>query len=665
MALPLLALVVAAQAPEVSVRTLLPQMWDLSHLTRPARPAYTAAQASSYDRASDPGPRQDWFANGDAGKYLRVEEKNGRKEYVMADLKGPGAVVRVWSANPTGVLRFYFDGETTPRLEADCQKLLTGGDPRFPDPFAYMASMGTNLYFPLPYARSLKVTVDDRDGKDRPLGFYYHVNYRTYAPNSRVKTFTLSDTRVPEVPIAAGALKPRSVWDYRDRVQNQMASHKPLKPGKELVLNATGAGTIRSFRVKIPFPLVQNIRAMDWDDAYQPHNILRTMILRIDFDGQRSVETPLGDFFGSAPGLVPYRSLPFEVHGDGTFICRLPMPFERGAKITIRNGSRVGVPIEASIARSNQRPAADSYRLHAQWTAEAGKSRPFKDLEFLHAKGEGYWLGSMLHVSNSTPAWWGEGDEKVYIDGETFPSTFGTGTEDYYGYAWCSPEVFQRPYHAQPRCDGPANFGQTSVNRFHILDPIPYRKSIKFDIERWHWEDVPSTFARTAYWYAKPGGTAPRPIDRKLLLPPLMEPPKPVAGAIEGEKLPVLEMTGGTRENQGGFWPLSSGFQLWWRNPDVGDRLRLQVNVKEAGTYEVVGNLCHAADYGIHRITLNGKDLGTHDFYGTGVDWKKITLGTIDLPKGDVVLEVTAAGANEKAKPGRMFGLDYLLLNKK
>lgn len=665
MALPMLVLVVAAQAPEVSARTLLPQMWDLTHLTRPASPSYTAAQASSYDRASDPGAKQDWFANGDAGKYLRVEEKGNRKEYVMADLKGPGAVVRVWSANPTGVLRFYFDGEETPRLEADCGKLLTGGDPRFPDPFSYIAAQGTNLYFPLPYAKSLKVTVDDRDGKDKPGTFYYHVNYRTYPDGTRVKTFDAADTRSPEVAIAAGALKPRSVWNYQDRMKSESARSKGLAAGKELALNVGGAGTVRTFRVKIPFPLVTNIRAMDWDDAYQPHNVLRNLTLRIDFDGKRSVETPLGDFFGSGPGLVPYRSLPFEVMADGTMICRLPMPFQKGAKFSVRNGGKVDVPIEMAVIRSNERPAGDSYRLHAQWTADQGQSRPFKDLNFLDVKGEGYWLGSMLHVSNPTPAWWGEGDEKVYVDGESFPSTFGTGTEDYYGYAWCSPEVFQRPYHAQPRCDGPANFGQTSVNRFHIVDPIPYRKSMKFDIERWHWEDVPSTFARTAYWYAKPGGTGPVAINRKLLLPPLMEPPKPVAGAIEGEKLEVLEMTGGQRESQGGFWPLSSGYQLWWRNPEVGNRLRLKVNVKEAGTYEVVGNFCHAADYGIHRMKLNGKDLGTRDFYGTGIDWKKVTLGTIELPKGDVELEVEAVGANAQAKPGRMFGLDYLLLNKK
>jgi hypothetical protein len=638
-------------------------MWDMTHLTRPANPAYTAAQASSYDRASDPGvPNRDWFANGDAGKYLRVEERAGRREYVMADLKGPGAVVRVWSANPTGVLRFYFDGETTPRLESDCHKLLTGADPRFPGPFAYEASQGTNLYYPLPYAKSLKVTVDDSGGKDRPLGFYYHVGYRTYVPGTRVRTFQVADTAngIRERQRAAAALTQTSPVGIHGHTESVA-----LEPGEDaVVFQERGAKTLSEFSVKIPFPLIQTIRPMDWSDPHQPHNVLRNLILRIDFDGERSVETPLGDFFGSAPGLNPYKTLPFRVE-DGWMKCRLPMPYSKSVAIRIQNVGPVRIPLTARMNFGRAPRADETYRLHAQWQATDGQSRPFRDLSFLDARGEGYWLGSNLHVANPTPAWWGEGDEKVYVDGESFPSTFGTGTEDYYGYAWCSPELFTRPYHAQPRCDGPANFGHSSVNRFHILDPIPYRRAIRFDMERWHWEDVPATYARVAYWYAKPGGTTPKPIDRRLLAPPKLDPPKPVEGAIEGESLDVLEMTGGQREAQSGFWALSAGKQLWWRGVEVGNRLRIRVPIKESGTYEVIGNFCHAADYGIHRLRLNGKDLGTHDFFGPGVEWKRVSLGTLELAQGDAILEVEAVGANPNAKPGRMFGLDYLLLNKK
>jgi len=658
-------LMVAAVAPsqEVSVRSLLPQMWDLNHLTRAPRPAYTAAQASSYDRASDPGPKQDWFANGDAGKFIRTETVGGRREYVMADVKGPGAVLRVWSANPAGVIRFYFDGETTPRLEADMAALMTGKDPRFPDPYAYMAAQGVNLYFPLPYAKSLKVTVDDTNG-NRAKDLYYQVGFRTYGAGARVRTYSPTDlTRESSLirQTATQLTKPSS-GALRS---GQAAFTGKVQPGQTAnVIGLSGAGTVTDLQIQVPFPLIQTIQAMAWDDPHQPHNVLRSLILRVEFDGQKTIETPLGDFFGTAPGLNPYTSRPFEVLKDGTMICHLPMPYSDSMRLTIENVGKVEVPITA-VARVRRGAPRDSYRLYAQWSADRGMSRPFKDMNFMTATGEGYFVGSNLHIANSTPAWWGEGDEKVYINNEPFPSTFGTGTEDYYGYAWCSPELFQRPFHAQNRCDGPGNFGHSNVNRWQTFDPIPFTQSIRFDMERWHWQNVPATFARTAFWYAKPGGRGPARVDRNLLLPPFMERPKPVVGALEGEKLAIAEHKGGKTEIQRGFWELSGDGQLWWLDPAPGDRLKFRVPVKEAGTYEVIAALGHARDYGIHRIRLNGKEVGTFDFYGEGIEWKKVSLGRHTLPAGEVILEIETVGQNAKAQPRRMFGLDYVLLEKK
>ncbi|HVL40471.1 MAG TPA: hypothetical protein VM328_13860, partial [Fimbriimonadaceae bacterium] len=163
-------MIVFVLAP-VSIQSLLPQMLDLDRLMIAPNPRYKTEQASSYDRASK-SPTEDWFANGDAGKFLRTERREGRAEYVMADLRGPGAVVRIWSANPAGVIRFYFDGEAGPRLEAKMADLLTGKVPPFEAPFAYGAAQGTNLYFPIPYSRGLKITVDNSDN-DRARALYY------------------------------------------------------------------------------------------------------------------------------------------------------------------------------------------------------------------------------------------------------------------------------------------------------------------------------------------------------------------------------------------------------------------------------------------------------------------------------------------------------------
>src|SRR6202008_3132105 len=130
------------------------------------------------------------------------------------------------------------------------------------------------------------------------------------------------------------------------------------------------------------------------------------------------------------------------------------------------------------------------------------------------------------------------------------PSFFGTGTEDFYGYAWCWPDPFNRPYHAQPRCDGPGNFGHTTVNRWMIADAIPFKKSLKFDMELWHWAACDVKFSRVTYWYAKPGGSKIAEFDDSLLLPAELVPSPPVKGAIEGESLKVISRTGGALENQ-------------------------------------------------------------------------------------------------------------------
>jgi hypothetical protein len=665
MSFAVLLLSATSLAPQISVGTLLPEMTDLMHLTHRPKPFYLAAQASSYDRASNPGLKSDPFANGDAGQFVRNEEVDGRVEHVMADLKGPGSVMRFWSANPAGVVRFYFDGESTPRITEKLADLLTGKVAPLVKPFAYEASMGTDLYFPLPYAKSLKVTIDNSDG-DKARSLYYQIGYRTYERGTQVKTFEWADLKAN----SAQMIRQRTVLEHpelavpkglTERTQKQVR----LAPGKGFTtIFADERSVVRELTIKIPFPIVLTIRAMDWSDPHQPHNVLRAMTLGINVDGKKVVEAPLGDFFATAPGLNPVKTLPFEVFTDGTMICRLPIPYERRLAIQLVNRGTVDVPVSLST-KHDKFSGGKFYTLHSQFLVDKGSTRPMRDMNFLTARGEGLWLGSNMHVANPTPAWWGEGDEKVYVDEETFPSTFGTGTEDYYGYAWCCPVPFERPYHAQPRADGPGNFGHTDVARFHVLDPIPFRRAFRFDMEMWHWQEVEATYAHTAYWYAPPSNvTAQLPLVSEIL-PPELKPPAPVKGAIEGESMPIKAKTGGTTENQGGFWELSGGEQLWWKDPKPGDKLELTFEVPASGRYEVIGSFCFARDYGIHRLRIDGIEGKEYDFYGTGVNWKKVSLGTFDLSPGKHSLEAVCVGNNPAALPARMFGLDYLLLEKR
>lgn len=651
----------ASAQTEVNLAALLPEMSDLARLAKRPKPSYSAAQASSYDRnAKEPG-NESWFANGDAGKFLGEETVGTRKEFVMADLKGPGALLRIWSANPVGVLRFYFDGETEARFAWNMADLLGGRIRPFVDPLAYFSARGANLYFPFPYARSLKVTVDNSQG-DGVRGLYYHLGYRTYAPTTSVQTIDASQLKAQENAILEVAKELSIPINARKVPATDRVELSPMW-FEETLIEKVGPGAITALQLR--FKLHEAVSDLPWDSPKALHNALRKVRLVADFDGERCIDVPVPDFFSSAAGGVAFSSQPIQVTEDGWMICRFVMPYGKSAKLSLVS---LGGPQLDVEARVNVAPFAwdsDSYHFRAQWLGNRLRTRPMVDMEFLRARGEGVFVGTSLHVANPTGAWWGEGDEKVYVDGETFPSTFGTGTEDYFGYAWCDPTPFTRPYHAQPRCDGPGNRGHTNVVRYQTFDPIPFRGQIRFDIELWHWADVEVDFDRVAYWYALPGSTGPRPVEdwRPLLLThiPL---PEPVKGAVEGETAAVISKSAGETEIQS-FGELSMGKQLWWRDMKQGDRLVLRIPVPADGEYEVSGNFCMAKDYGVHKLTLGGQVLREAiDFFSTILEWKVVKLGTVRLPAGTAELVVESLGHRPEAEPRNMFGLDYILLKK-
>ncbi len=650
----------------ISIQSLLAEMTDLGRLARPPFPRYGTAQASSYDRASK-DPKTDWFANADYGKYLRVELRGSRVEHVLADLVGPGAVVRIWSANPVGVARFYFDGELEARFSAPVQDLLGGKVPGIGDPFAYTSARGWNCYFPFPYAKRLKITVDESQG-ERVRNMYYHVNYRTYSSGTRVRTFNsdqLSAAQQQASIVRKELLEPDKRLS-RPPGTVDLPFEGEASPGAQIIQNVSSPGTITEIRLRLSVVgAPKDPSDLPWDSPFHLHNALRTTRLTAEFDGKCTVDVPLGDFFGSAPGLNPFKSLPFEMRSDGWMICRLPMPFGREAELRITNEGRERIRLEGVLSLDARKPASPFYYLHAHWIGDRVFTRPMWDMPFLNAFGEGRLIGSNLHIANPVGTWWGEGDEKIYVDGESFPSTFGTGTEDYYGYAWGSPELFERPYHAQPRCDGPATFGHSSINRWHVLDDIPFTKSLRFDMELWHWAEVTVSFDRTVYWYATGPSVGAVPLSPRGRLPVEAERPKPVKGAIEGESLVEAGRSGGTVEIQD-FFELSNGKQLWWRDAKKGDVLALKVVVREPGTYAVSGSFCMNNDYGIHSFRMSGQALGGPvDFYSSSLKWEVKPLGEVKLQAGEAVLEIVCEGHRQGAIPRHMLGIDYLLLTKK
>jgi hypothetical protein len=636
----------AQAAPAVSVRSLLTEMSDLRRLSVAPNPPYVAKQASSYDRKSK-SPSDNWFANADYGNYIRVEHRQGRDEYVMADVNGPGAVTRIWSANPQGTLRIYIDGNELPELIANMEDLLSGKHLDFPPPFAHRLSGGANLYYPIPYNKSLKVTVDGLGSK--PGSVYYHVNYRTYPPGTEVRSFTMAEVK----DAATLAARIGDALEYPQSVPSARTKYatlrETLEPGKVVSLHTPQiGGEVREIKI--------GVVSTDMKAA------LRGTLLEADFDGDSCISAPLGDFFATAPGLVTYNSLPMAAQ-NGVLISRWVMPQMNSGRMFFANTSNVAVTLDVLVTFAIDNWNPNKMHFKAKWRRETLATRPMRDWNFLDAKGEGRFVGAAMFIANPVADWWGEGDEKIYLDGEAFPSTFGTGTEDYFGYAWSSPVPFAHPYHNQLWCDGPGTRGYSAINRFQIFDDMPFASSYKFDMEIWHWRETVADFAVTAYWYAKPGATdtftRPRPNDLTYFAVPE---PLRVKGAIEGEDLKVLAKTGGETEVQqlGEEW--SNFKQVWWRDAKPGDRISFEVEAGSDGKRALSAQFCAAVDYGIVQLYWNGAKLGEPiDFYGDGVKVRKLDLGEVEV-RARNVFEAEIVGSNKDAVKRHMFALDYLLL---
>lgn len=657
---------------EIAFETLLRDLVEWDWLCEAPAPGERCIQFSSYDRASEKG-RSDpeaWYANNDCGVYLREEERDGRKEHVMAEAEGPGAVVRIWSANPSGTLRFYFDGETEPRYAVDFQRLCGGKEEPFLEPLCGVRARGWNCAIPFPFAKRLKITASTKD-------FYYQVNVQQFPKDTRVRSFEASD--LGRLPAAASAMRARAAIPFAALARpakGSMATSEglDLAAGRSAVRALpAGPGVIRTLGIRLEKPAT---------DAE-----LRALRVRVRFDGETTVDAPLGDLFATAPALTPYATLPMRVIAPpaaatgtpattgvgGGAECRFPMPYSESATIEIANEGSAASALTLSFG-VEPLAKAPALRFHAKYRqAFALGTRPRSDYVVLDADGPGRFVGCALSVRNPVRDWWGEGDEHAFVDGEAFPSTFGTGTEDYFGYAWCDPTPFSAPFHAQSRCDGPGNRGYTSVNRFQIADAIPFAKHLRFELEVWHWAATEVDYATVAYWYAAPGAK-----DAMPPLPPAAaRAPRPipavaskVPGAFEGEILAkAARATGGVVQVQdlSGFgkdW--SRDEQLWWTSAKDGDRLEIPFETQESGRVRIRAQLTRAADYGIVRFTLDGAPLGgPFDGYHDGVvATGEIDLGAAEIAPGRHVLGAEIVGANPKAIPARMFGIDYWVLRR-
>jgi hypothetical protein len=287
-----------------------------------------------------------------------------------------------------------------------------------------------------------------------------------------------------------------------------------VEPGQAAtLLDVQGAGAIQHlwFTINSPDPM---------------H--LKNLILRAWWDGEAapSIESPIGDFFGLGLGeYFVYQSALLAVAPIKALNAYFTMPFATAARMTLENqGAEAtrnlyfaidyvlfpSLPEDVGRFHAQYRQAAPAKGWTNDWTTNGSPGiNERKNLDgadnyvFLDAAGRGHFLGVTQAVEQNQNGWFGEGDDMIFIDGDTQPTINGTGTEDYYNGAWdFGGQAFGYQHNGAPYVIDPERIGgRYCLYRWHTESPIAFEKSIRVTIEHGHANHRSDNFYSTAYWY--------------------------------------------------------------------------------------------------------------------------------------------------------------------
>lgn len=437
--------------------------------------------------------------------------------------------------------------------------------------------------------------------------------------------------------------------------KNGNADARPIAPGGTLTLaELEGPGVITHIWFTI---------------AHDAPFYSRLLTLRLYWDGEEhpSVECPIGDFFGIGHGVdQPFVSLPVRVSSNGRARnCYWPMPFRKSARITVTNESDRRCHAFYYYIDWQKHPSLpeDIAYFHAMYRQEhpcvMGRNYLIADIA-----GRGHYVGTVQSVYHVSAGWYGEGDDFFFIDGATEPQLRGTGTEDYFCDAWGFRQQ-DGPFYGTPLWEGYGPGDRSSAYRWHLTDPVPFTKSLRVEIEHKGSQTFPDgkvdgfierddLMSSVAFWYQL------EPHKPWPALPPGPErlPFREQALVVGHRAVPQAQVAGGPVEVQplGG---VTDGRQLWFKPTTADAWLEIPFTTEKEITAELWVRLTHSWDYGIYRVKLDSRDLGTFDLLSPNVSPTSHKLGLHSLPAGAHTLRFECTGKAEKSK-GYFFGLDAL-----
>lgn len=409
---------------------------------------------------------------------------------------------------------------------------------------------------------------------------------------------------------------------------------KEIQPGETLVLaDLEGPGIINH---------IWNTSA-----SLNPFSA-RALVLRIYWDNNEkpSVEVPLGDFFGVGLGAKKdFQSLPVSVSSYGrSGSCFWKMPFKKHAKITLSNDlpgyGQAYFYYNLDWEKVDALPK-DVLYFHARYNQQS-PAKP-GDHEILNTTGKGNFIGTVYSVLQTKNGWFGEGDDRFYIDGEKIPSIQGTGTEDYFGDAWGFRE-FSGSYHGVTLYEGPLAGDRVSAYRWHIQDPIRFSKSLKFSIEhrgsvidnngnKLSGSDERADWVSSvAFWYQTPI------VFSDHIMPPAKEriPPYQIKLATNLKMKATPDKT--TKEK--------AGIHFAPGTPD--GKIELEFDLKESGRYKISAILVDDLFGSLYQPFIDNQKAGPAlDMSSKGEDWREYDFGYFELNQGKHTFLLEGKGASE------------------
>lgn len=484
----------------VSLEYELNQLYQIDLL--PQYRSGIVEQESSYDRT---GNNDDGFS----GKYSYIG-KEGNK-LILADLKGPGVINRIWTPTPTtDTIQFYIDGEDTPRISVPFIDLFSGKVFPFIRPVCGNEIGGYYCYIPIQYSKSCKIMyVGERIQ-------FHQIQYRTYPKETKVKSFSMDWSDLEKLALfkACGywSDQPEPLRTAADLEQNVQTEAKQffISPGESIPFFESNTGG-RIVGVEI-----------SCGDALNGAN--KDILLQASWDDDKelAINSPAADFFGYAYGKPAMQSL-LAGYSQGVNYCYLPMPYEKKGEMRLVYKDREGAPlpkieINTKVYYTTDAKTDNEGRLYTVWRREINP-KDFEPYLMSQIEDRGHHVGIIHLAQGLKPGMtlFFEGDDSITVDGKM--RVHGTGSEDFYNGGWYAlldrwDRGVSLPIHGSldyslPMC-------RTGAYRFFLSDKMTFEKDFLLTIEHGPENNLfPVDYTSVAFYYgSKPSKSTVEPTEQ-------------------------------------------------------------------------------------------------------------------------------------------------------